>query len=162
MQHQRTVQSREVRIRQGERQSTVVRAVLQTGTERLVLLVDDLRSELESVSAAKRVHETGAHVAAGGDLARNHRVHLRETHPLGSDVIHPELETVWRHGAQGHPVSHVEVLAQGFPQQQVRAFKVLRIELLGFRVKVLEATGITGLPVHFLKTGNAWRFFQAV
>lgn len=160
MQHQRAVQPREVRIRQGECQGTVVRAVLQTGTERLVRLVDDLRSKFESVSAAERVHKAGAHVAVGCDLARDHRVSLRESHPLGADVIHAELEAVRCHGAQGQPISHVEVLAQGFPQQQVRALEVLRIEFFGFRVKILEAAWITGLPVHLFEAGNARRLFQ--
>lgn len=162
MQYQRAVQPREIRIRQGERHGAVIRSILQTRTERLILFVDDLRSELESVSAAERVHEASTHVAAGGNLARDHRILFRESHQLGADIIHPELETVRRHGAQSHPVSHIEVLAQGFPQQQVRAFEVLRIELLGFRVKILEAAGITGLSVHLLETGNARRLFQAV
>lgn len=156
MQHQRAVPPKKIRIRQGHRQRAVVRAVFQAGTKCSVLFVDDLRRELESVSTTERVHEAGVHIAVGRDLARDNRILFRQSYHLGANVIHAKLETVRRHGAQYHFIRHIKVFAQSLPQQQVGALEILWIELLRFRVKVLEAAGISGFPVHLLEAGNAW------
>jgi len=157
VQDHRTVQLGEIRIRHSQRHRAVIRAIFQISADSLVLSVNDLCSEFESTSTTKRVDKVGVQVAVRRDLARDYRILLRWFYTLGTDVIHTESQAVRRHGAQSHFVGDVEVSAESLPQQQISALEIVRIKFLYSRMKILETARISGLSIHRLDAGNAWR-----